>query len=71
MLHFKNVFFMFAEIAFDARPLVIAVSAADVHECGNNMLNLLNNAYEKNPSFFRGHHDVRRTCPRAEQGDFR
>ena len=41
MLHFKNVFFMFAEIAFDKRPLVGADSAADVHECGNNMLNLL------------------------------
>lgn len=52
MLHFKNVFFILAEIAFDKRPLVGAVSAADVHECGNNMLNLLNNAYEKNPSFF-------------------
>lgn len=30
---------MFAEIAFDTRPLVSAVSAAGVHECGNNMLN--------------------------------
>ena len=30
---------MFAEIAFDTRPLVSADSAADVHECGNNMLN--------------------------------
>lgn len=30
---------MFAEIAFDTRSLVSAVSAADVHECGNNMLN--------------------------------
>lgn len=30
---------MFAEIAFDTRLLVSAVSAADVHECRNNMLN--------------------------------
>lgn len=52
MLHFKNVFFIFAEIAFDERPLVGADSAADVHECGNNMLNLLNNAYEKKSFFF-------------------
>ena len=66
MLHFKNVFFIFAEIAFDKRPLVGADSAADVHECGNNMLNLLNNAYEKNPSFFRDHHVVSRTGICAE-----
>lgn len=39
MLHFKNVFFMFAEIAFAKRQRIRAQSAADVHECGNNMLN--------------------------------
>lgn len=39
MLHFKNVLFMFAEIAFAKRQRIRAQSAADVHECGNNMLN--------------------------------
>jgi len=39
MLHFKNIFFMFAEIAFAKRQRIRAQSAADVHECGNNMLN--------------------------------
>jgi len=45
MLHFKNVFFIFAEIAFDTRPLVSAVSAADVHECGNNILGTERSVY--------------------------
>lgn len=30
---------MFAKVAFDKRPLIGADSAADVHGCGNNMLN--------------------------------
>ena len=67
MLHFKNVFFIFAEITFDKRPLVGADSAADVHECENNMLNLLNNAYEKKTLlFFRDHLVVSRTGICAE-----
>lgn len=37
MLHFKNVFFMFAEIAFAKRQRIRAQSAANA--CGNNMLN--------------------------------
>ncbi len=39
MLHFKNVFFIFAGVAFAKRQRIRAQSAADVHECGNNMLN--------------------------------
>lgn len=30
---------MFAEIAFAKRQRICEESAADVHECGNNMLN--------------------------------
>lgn len=39
MLHLKMYFFIFAEIAFAKRQRIRAQSAADVHECGNNMLN--------------------------------
>lgn len=39
MLHFKNVFFMFAEIAFAKRQRICAESAENACGCGNNMLN--------------------------------
>lgn len=39
MLHFKNVFFIFAEIAFAKCQRIRAQSAANAYGCGNNMLN--------------------------------